>query len=150
MYRRKILSAIASITNKISAKAINRDDVEPLMAVRMIAIKKKDGGIRPPGISEVIRRVIAKTIAWTIRDDIKQMTWSRQCPGLQGACEASMKAMDELYQEGNAILLLHAEGAYNNLNRYGALKVAAREIPYAYQALRNFYERPISAMYNGK
>ena len=28
------------------------------------------------------------------------------------------KAMDEMYQEGKAILMLHAEGAYNNLNRY--------------------------------
>ena len=36
------------------------------------------------------------------------------------------------------------------MNRYGALKVAAQEIPDAYQALRNFYEHPIRAMYNGK
>merc|ERR1712015_521057 len=93
----KILSAITSITNKISAKAIIREDVAPLMAVRMIVVKKKYGGIRPVGISEVIRRVIAKTIAWTIRDDVKQVTGSRQCAGLQGACEASVKAMDELY-----------------------------------------------------
>ena len=134
----KILSAITSITNKMSAKEIIREDVEPLMAVRMIAVKKKDGGIRPVGISEIIRRVIAKTIAWTIKDDIKQVTGTRQCAGLQGACEASVKAIDELYQEGNAILVLDAEGAYNNLNRCGALKIAAREIPDAYQALRNF------------
>ena len=57
--------------------------------------------------------------------------------------------MDELYQEGNGILVLDAEGAYNNLNRYGALKVAAREIPDAYQAIRNFYKHPIRAIYNG-
>ena len=36
------------------------------------------------------------------------------------------------------------------MNRYGALKVAAREIPDAYQALRNFYQHPIRAIYNGK
>ena len=78
------------------------------------------------------------------------MTGSRQCAGLQGACEASVKAMDELYQEGKAILVLDAEGAYISLNRSGALNVAAREIPDAYQALRNFYEHPIRAIYNGK
>ena len=109
-----------------------------------------DGGIRPVGISEVLRRVIAKTIAWKIGDDITQVIGSRQCAGLQGACEASVKAMGELYQEGKAILILDAEGAYNNLNRYGALRIAARDIPDAYQALRKIYEHPIRALYNGK
>ena len=55
----------------MSAKEIIREDVEPLMAVRMVAVKKKDGGMRPVGISEILKRVIAKTIAWSIKDDIK-------------------------------------------------------------------------------
>ena len=73
------------------------------------------------------------------------MTGSSQCAGLQGACEASVTAMDERYQEGKASLILNAEGACNNLNRYGALK-----IPNEYQSLRSFYEHPTRALYNGK
>ena len=93
---------------------------------------------RPVGISEVIRRLITKTIARAIKDDTKDATGTRQCVGLQGACEASVKALDEMYQEGKAVMILDAEGAYNNLSRYGALESAARALPEAYQALKNF------------
>ena len=134
-----ILNAIASFTNRMSAQAMIPEVVKPLMAVRMIAIQKKDGGFRPVGISEVIRRVIAKTIARAIRDDKKYVTGSRQCAGLQDACEASVKAIDEMYNDGKAVLISDAESAFNHLNRYGAIRAAAREMPEAYQALRNFY-----------
>ena len=88
--------------------------------------------------------------ARAIRDDVKEVTGTRQCAGLEGACEAAVKAMDQMYNDGKAIIVLDAENAYNNLNRHGALRSAAREIPEAYQALMNFYEHPINAYFNGK
>ena len=54
-----------------------------------------------------------------------------------------------MYQEGKAILILDAEGAYNNLNRFVALESAAKALPDAYQALKIFYQNPIRAFYNG-
>ena len=146
----KILNAIAAITNKMSAQAMNSEDIEPLMAVRMIAIEKKENGFRPVGIGEIVKRVIAKVIARAIRDDVKEVTGSRQCAGLEGACEAAVKAMDQMYNDGKVVIVLDAENAYNNLNHYGALRSAARELPEAYQALKNFYENPIKAYFNGK
>ena len=37
----KILNSITSITNRMSSQAMTHEDVEPLMAVRMVAIKKR-------------------------------------------------------------------------------------------------------------
>ena len=51
------------------------------------------------GISEIVRRVIAKEIERAIRDDVKEVTGSQQCAGLQGACEASAKAIYQIYEE---------------------------------------------------
>ena len=37
----------------------------------MIAVKKADGDISPVGISEIVRRFIAKVVAWEIKEDVK-------------------------------------------------------------------------------
>ena len=59
---------------------MNSEDIEPLMAVRMIAIEKKENGFRPVGIGEIVKRVVAKVIAIAIRDDVKEVTGSRELP----------------------------------------------------------------------
>ena len=68
-------------------------------------------------------------IARAIRDEVKEVTGSRQCSGLEGACEAAVKAMDQMYKEGKVVIVLDAENAYNNLNRNGAQRTAASELP---------------------
>ena len=47
----------------------------------------------------------------------------RTCAGLKAGIEASIHAMREIYQndETEAILLVNAENAFNNLNRRAAL-----------------------------
>ena len=97
----------------------------------MIAIEKTGKEFRPVGIGEIIKRVIAKVVARAIRDEVKEVTGSRQCSGLEGACEAAVKAMDQMYKEGKVVIVLDAENAYNNLDLNGALKTAARELPEA-------------------
>ena len=144
------MNTLAAITNKMSAQPMIAEDIEPLLAVRMIAIEKTEKEFRPVGIGEIIKRVIAKVVARAIRDEVKEVTGSRQCSGLEGACEAAVKAMDQMYKEGKVVIVLDAENAYNNLKRNGAMRTAARELPEAYQILKNFYENPIKAHYNGK
>lgn len=146
----QIVHEITNITNKLSAKQFERKQAEPLVALRMVAIRKKDGNFRPVGISEILRRIITKVVAWEIKLDVKEVTGSRQCAGLPGACEAAIKGMDELYQQGKAVLVLDAEGAYNNLNRRSALIAVGKAIPDAYQMIKNFYEHPTRAFYGGK
>ena len=116
----------------------------------MVAIRKKDKNFRPVGISEVVRRIIAKIVAWEVKLEVKGATGSRQCAGLPSACEAALKGMDELYQQGKTVIVLDAEGAYNGLNRRNALRAVAKELPDAYQLILSFYDNPIRAFYAGK
>ena len=104
----------------------------------MLAVKKTDGDIRPVGVSEIMRRIITKVVAWEIKEDVKEATGSTQCNGLAGACEAAYKAINELYDDGKAVIVLDAEGAFNNLRRSSTLKTATRVIPDSYQILHNF------------
>ena len=116
----------------------------------MIAVKKLDGGIRPKGNSEIVRRIITKVIAWKIKEEVKQAMGSTQCSVLAGACESAYKAINELYNKGKAIFLLDAEGAYTNLSCSSTLKTAARVIPDSYKILHNFYQNSTRAFHNGK
>ena len=145
----KIVNALAEATNKIAYKYAEEETTMPLRALRMIAIKKPDGSLRPIGIGEIPRRIITKVIAWEIKNDVKEATGSIQCQGLTGACEAAIEAMNEMYAEGKSILVLDAEGAFNNLNRGRMLKNVHRQLPEAYQAIRNLYENPTPA-YHGE
>ena len=62
-------------------------------------------------ISEIIRRIITKVLAWEIKKKVKHATGSIQCSGLTEACESACKAIDEIYNKGKSILILDAEGA---------------------------------------
>ena len=62
----KITNTLAAITNKMSAQPMMAEDIEPLLAVRMIEIEKTEKEFRPVGIGEIIKRVIAKVIARAI------------------------------------------------------------------------------------
>ena len=92
-----------------------------MRAVRLIAPQKPDGKIRPIGISEIYRRIITKSISKSIKDDIKHTTGTIQCQGLPAACEAAHKAVHELYNQGEVVLVVDAEAAFKNLNRNQAL-----------------------------
>lgn len=146
----RIVKAIAAILNRMSLEQMSNQEIEPLVAVRMVAIKKPDGTFRPVGIAEIVRLLIAKTIAKAIKREVKEVTGSRQVAGLQNCCEAAYKALNEMYENSSAVLILDAEGAFNNISRKGILKSVASNVPDAYQVIRNLYENPIPAHYNGK
>ena len=116
----------------------------------MAAIPKISGGIRPFGIGEVLRRVIAKVLAWKMKNEVKEATGSVHASGLQGACEAAIAAAQQEYEGGRTILVMDAEGAFSNLNRNTALRTAHKITPNAYQTLLNFYNNTSTAYFNGK
>ena len=65
---KSMCEAIAKICNKLAAKEIAPEITTPMRAVRIIAMSKSDGGIRPIGVGEVVRRVTTKTMAKVIKE----------------------------------------------------------------------------------
>ena len=124
------MTELTANTNKISQKEIEDTKTEALRAVRLIALRKTDGTIRPIGISEVVRRVLTKVIARQAKNEIKLVTGSIQCQGLAAACEAAYMAVDQMYQDGKVILILDAESAFNQMSRTSALKTAQKKAPH--------------------
>jgi hypothetical protein len=67
------------------------------VACRLIPLDK-DPGIRPIGIGEVPRRIIAKAILRVVRDDVKEAVGPLQtCAGFETGCEAAVHALNQIW-----------------------------------------------------
>jgi hypothetical protein len=81
----------------------------------------KNPGVRPIGIGEVSRRIIAKAILKVVGNDVQSAAGPLQtCAGHESDAVHAMKKIH--FNEGTeGILLVDASNAFNSLNRIAAL-----------------------------
>ena len=58
----KLCDALALHTRKLCTQYVDPGSIEGLMACRLITLDKGDGSVRPIGVGEVFRRIIAKCV----------------------------------------------------------------------------------------
>ncbi len=88
--------------------------------------------MRPIGIRDTARRIIAKAALSIMRSDIQEATGSQQlCGGQISGVEAAIHATRSSFEfeESEAVLLVDATNAFNALNRQVALHVSAQLSP---------------------
>ena len=84
----------------------------------------KSPGIRPIGVGEVLRRIVGKTLAGFLKEEIKEAANPLQvCAGHSAGSESAIHAMSQVFaEEGtDGILLIDASNAFNQMNRAVAL-----------------------------
>ena len=121
------------------------------MACRLIALGKTPG-VRPIGICETARRIIAKAILKVIRSDILDAAGSIQlCAGQTAGTKAAVHAMNQAFQvnEAEAILLVDASNAFNSLNRQAALLNIRHLCPPLATAVINTYRQAADLYVDG-
>ena len=80
--------------------------------------------LRPIGVGEVIRRVIAKCVTGVTKRDIIDASGTlKVCAGLKSGAEAAIHAMHGIFDadDTDAVLLIDASNAFNSLNRASAM-----------------------------
>ena len=96
----KLCQAISCMTKRLCTEDIEFSSVSHLMSCRLIPLMKEDDGIRPIGIGEVLRRIMAKSVARVLKRDITHTTGSLQtCSGIEGGIEASVHAMAKIFND---------------------------------------------------
>ena len=99
------------------------------IACRLIPLDKGDAkegkpGVRPIGDGGVLRRLKGKLVVGVIKEDIITAVGPLQtCSGLKADIESAIHAMRKVSEDDDteAILLVDAENAFNNLNRKALL-----------------------------
>ena len=113
--------AIAVLTKRLCTEIIDPATIKPILANRLIPLDKGNAEIRPIGVGEVIRRIIAKCVTRATKQDIIEASGSLQvCAGLKSGAEAVIHALHNTFDadDTNAVLLTDA---FNSLNRASAL-----------------------------
>ena len=132
------------------ARKIATELVDPgYVACRLIPLNKDPGNsqlqIRPIGVGEVMRRIVGKTISWSLSSEIQEAAGPLQVSsGLKGGPEAAIHSMKLKFEEEgtDAIILVDAENAFNKLNRQAALHNIQYICPPFAPILINTYRTP--------
>ena len=131
---------------------VNPDGLSDFVACRLIALDKCPG-VRPIGIGEACRCIIAKTILNVIGPDVMEAAGPLQlCAGQDAGCEAVVHSIRQLYLEYDteALLLVDAENAFNSLNRETALRNILHLCPSIGHVVFNIYHDNVSLFIGGE
>ena len=143
--------SLALTAQRLCTNFIDPSAIAPFLACRLIALDKNPG-VRPIGIGDTARRIIAKAILSVTRLDIQEAAGSLQlCAGQISGIEAAVHATDQLFKQEDteAILLVDATNAFNSLNRLSALHNIQRLCPSLATALINTYREPTELFVDG-
>ena len=142
----KLCDAVALLTRKLCTQYVDPISIEGLMACRLITLDKGDGSVRPIGVGEVFRRIIAKCVIQITKPDILDATGSLQVSaGQMFESEAAVHAMNSMFNadETDAVLLIDATNAFNTLNTAAALHNISILCPTIATFAINTYRRPV-------
>ena len=146
-----LCQALAEVAKKLCTTSVDSQGLSALVACRLIPLDKCPG-VRPIGIGETARRIIAKAIMRVARADITHAVGSIQvCAGQEGGCEAAIHAVNNLFSQDDteAVLLADASNAFNSLNRSTALHNMNFICPTLAKVLNNTYQAPICLFVQG-
>ena len=111
--------SLALLARRLCTEHVSPDGLAALLGCRLIALDKNPG-VRPIGIGEIPRRIVAKAVLSVIGGDIQEAAGSIQlCSGQTSGIEAAVHAMYEAFHDDDvqAVLLVDASNAFNCLNR---------------------------------
>ena len=119
-----LCDALATMTKKLCTEYVDPHTIESLVACRLIPLDKGEGAVRPIGVGEVIRRIMAKCVMKILKQDVIDASGSLQvCAGLKCGSEAAIHAIRKIFEadDSDGVLLIDASNAFNSLNRSAAL-----------------------------
>ena len=148
---RDLCASLAIVAQRICTSYVDPTAIKPLLASRLVALNKQPG-VRPIGIGDTARRIIAKAVLIIVGPDIQDATGCRQlCGGQTSGTEAAVHAARTAFEleTTEAILLVDATNAFNALNRQVALHNIRRLCPPIAIILINSYRSPSDLLVDG-
>ena len=147
----ELCCSIAILARRLCTSFVDPEIVLPLVSCRLIALDKNPG-VRPIGVGEVVRRIIAKAVLSIIGPDIQRAAGPLQlCAGQTCGVEAAIHSMRSIFddEKSEGFLLVDARNAFNSLNRAVALQNIQYTCPAFSTILINTYRFPAPLYVDG-
>ena len=141
---RDLCAALESVAVRVCTTHVHPASIAPLLACRLIALDKHPG-VRPIGIGDTDRRIIAKAVLFIIKPDVQDATDCQQmCGGQICGIEPAVHAAHQVFdsEKCEAALLVDATNAFNSLNHQTALQNIRHLCPPIATILVNTYRAP--------
>ena len=129
------------MAKRLCTTHVNPEIVAPILACHLIALDKCPG-VRPIGIGDMVRRIIAKAVLQIVKGDIQEATGTKQlCTGQIAGVETAIHAVHDSFEheDTEAVLLIDARNAFNSLNCKVALHNVRFICPEFSIILQNMY-----------
>ena len=143
--------SIALLAKRLCISFVDPQGLAPFLACRLIALNKNPG-VRPIGIGEVVRRIVAKSVLFVLRPDILEAAGTQQlCAGQVAGIDAAIHTMRCLFEKDDteAMLFVDASNAFNALNRHAALRNIMHICPPLSTVLVNNYRSHTNLFMDG-
>ena len=140
-----LCSALAAVGHRICTTLVHPEGLSAFVACRLIPLDKCPG-VRPIGVGEVPRRILAKAVLRIVGRDVEEAAGPLQvCAGQDGGCEAAVHAMRRIFHhpDTEGVLLVDATNAFNTINRQAALQRISIICSSIAQILINTYRTPV-------
>ena len=147
----ELYHSLALVARRICTAYVDPKSISPLLACRLIALDKNPC-IRPIGIGDTARRIIAKAVLSVVKPDIQEASGCLQmCGGQIAGIEAAVQPGRTAFESNDteAVLLVDATNAFNSLNRQSALHNIRRLCPPLATVLINTYRAPTELFVDG-
>ena len=115
----ELCASLATLARRVCTSYVDPNSISPLLACRLIALDKNPG-VRPIGIGDTARWIIAKAVLSVVKSDVQDATGCLQlCGGQIAGIEAAVHAVRTAFDsdDSEAVLLADASNAFNSLNR---------------------------------
>ena len=135
---------LAVMTRNLLKSCYHPSLLEAYTSCRLIPLDKNPG-IRPIGVGEVLRRIIGKTTALFLKEEVKSAAGPLQvCAGHSAGAEAAIHTMSQVFheEETDGILLIDATNAFNQMNRAVAMHNVQITCPIMPKYVINTYRSP--------
>lgn len=121
---------------------------------RLLAFKKKDGGLRPIAVGGTLRRLTAKVCMAKVAESAGKLLRPYQLGvGTKGGCEAAIHCGRHFVQsmpDTDAVLKIDLKNAFNCIKRDHFLHVVAEKFPQLWPFIQSCYGYHSNLVFNDK
>ena len=129
----KALQALTKVVNLMVAGLVPPEVAPYLCGARLHAAKKKDGGIRPIAVGNLLRRLTSKLVAKEVALKAAGLLSPHQMGfGVRGGCEAIVHTVRQVVEQGDPdkwVLQVDLKNAFNLANRETTFPEAEQLFP---------------------
>ncbi|XP_063617938.1 uncharacterized protein LOC134790882 [Cydia splendana] len=146
----RLVDSLTKLINLMYTGNVNPEIVPILYGANLIALTKKDGGVRPIAVGSTLRRLASKIAVRYIISKLKPLFEPVQLGfGIKGGCEAAVHALRTYLSNSpcDVLVKIDVRNAFNSVNRDTLLTEIKNNIPEIYNYLLHCYDDPTNLIY---